>query len=137
MPCYLFTFHGHATWMPDHPRGYVKRKRGVRPSDTNMAAAYRSQQRESRVFFRQSEQATLIEAVHAAAMHLEAKPHAAACEPTHMHILLDWRHGRDWQSIRTSLRSALSRSLNDAYGKRAWFSDASSRKRVQDHNHFD
>jgi hypothetical protein len=41
MPCYLFTYHGHGTWLPDHARGYVRRKVGVLAADVEMARNYR------------------------------------------------------------------------------------------------
>ncbi len=51
--------------------------------------------------------------------------------------LIHWRHGREWKSVRASVRSALSRGLNERFGKRDWFADTPSRKRVRDHEHFD
>jgi hypothetical protein len=39
--------------------------------------------------------------------------------------------------MRTSIRSAMSRAMNKTFGKRDWFSDSPSRKRVRDHEHFD
>jgi len=41
MPVYLFTFHGYMTWMPDHPRGYTKRKEGYQKPDPRRAEFYR------------------------------------------------------------------------------------------------
>ena len=39
--------------------------------------------------------------------------------------------------MRASIRSALTRALTEAFGKRKWFSDTPSRKRVRDQEHFD
>ena len=33
MPVYLFTFHAYGSWLPDNPRGYVRRKEGIQPQD--------------------------------------------------------------------------------------------------------
>ena len=42
MPCYLFTYHGYGTWLPDRSRGYVRRKEGILPTDeAPMAECYR------------------------------------------------------------------------------------------------
>ncbi|MEL7087176.1 MAG: hypothetical protein AAGL98_01840 [Planctomycetota bacterium] len=137
MPCYLFTYHGYATWMPDHRRGYVKRKQGVLPRDTEMADRYRAKQREPAAWFGEDHQSRMIQTIKAAGPHLDAVAHAAACEPTHVHVLISWAHERTWKSMRTSVRSAMSRSLNQAFGQRSWFADSPSRKRVGDPEHFD
>ncbi len=137
MPCYLFTFHGHGTWMPDHPRGYVHRTQGLQPTDPRMADAYRANQREPAVVLTDAIQTVIIDTAKHAAKHLDAELCAIACEPTHTHILLSWRHHRAWKSMRTSLQSALSRALNAAFDKRTWWAENPSRKRVKDHEHFD
>ncbi|MEM1355661.1 MAG: hypothetical protein AAGH88_12345 [Planctomycetota bacterium] len=41
MPVYHFTFHAYGTWMPDHAKGYVRRKLGILPPDAKMAEQYR------------------------------------------------------------------------------------------------
>jgi hypothetical protein len=41
MPCYLFTYHAYGSWMPDRPQGYVRRGKGILPTDTRMAERYR------------------------------------------------------------------------------------------------
>jgi len=137
MPCYLFTFHGHGTWMPDHVRGYVRRGRGVLPTDEAMAAAYRAKQKEPMTKFGPDEQAVLVEVARAAGEYLGAVVHAVACEPTHVHVLVSWDHDRPWKAMRTSIRWALTRALNKALGKRTWFSDSPSRKRVRGWPHLD
>lgn len=137
MPRYLFTFHAHGTWMPDHPRGYVHRTRGLQPFDPEMADAYRSRQREPPICLTKAVQRTAIAAAQQAVRHLDATLHAIACEPTHVHVLIGWRHDRSWKSMRTSLQSALTRTLNEQFEKRVWWAENSSRKRVKDYAHFD
>jgi hypothetical protein len=51
MPCYLFTYHGHGTWLPDHERGYVRRKEGVLAADLQMASRYRSNFQDNAIEF--------------------------------------------------------------------------------------
>lgn len=62
MPCYLFTYHGHGTWLPDHPRGYVRRKVGVLATDDQMAVCYRSNLQVEAVNFSRDIQRVLIDA---------------------------------------------------------------------------
>jgi REP element-mobilizing transposase RayT len=133
----MFSYHGHATWMPDHPGGYVHRMRGVQPVDRDMAARYRARQRAPEILFTTEMQSELIAAARRAGLFLNAHVRGCATEPTHMHVLVSWSHDREWKSIRTSIRSAMSRAMNDGFGKRDWFSDSPSRKRVRDHEHFD
>jgi len=137
MPCYLFTYHGHGTWMPDHRRGYVHRQGGLQPPDAAMGQAYRRNQREPKAVFTPAIQSVLVEAARGAGDFLTAKVHAVATEPTHVHVLVSWRHERTWKSMRTSLRSAMTRALNARFSKRTWFADSPSRKRVRDRAHLD
>jgi hypothetical protein len=132
MPCYLFSFHGYGTWMPDHRRGYVHRTQGLQPQDDEMAAVYRANQRFASVTFDAVMQEHLIGAARHAGVCLDATVHCVGTEPTHLHILLSWRHDRDWQAMRRSLRAGLTRAMNERFGKRPWFSQNSSRRKVKD-----
>jgi REP element-mobilizing transposase RayT len=137
MPCFLFTIHGKYTWMPDHPRGYVHRQHGLLPSDADMAEYYRHFRDVDVVNFTDAMQALLIDTAQKAGAFIEAIVHAVATESTHIHVLVSWKGRREWKSIRASIRTALSRMLNEKFGNRDWFTDGSSRKRVRDHEHFD
>lgn len=123
--------------MPDHPRGYVHRTRGLQRSDPNMGEAYRANQRGGTVYLISVMQRTIIATTREAMKHLDAELHAIACEPTHTHVLMSWKHDRVWKSMRGSLQSALSRALNKHFGKREWWAENPSRKRVKDREHFD
>ena len=136
MPCYLFTYHGYATWLPDRARGYVHRTQGLQPQDDYLAQVYRHHQREPRVTFDSSMQPLLLEALQVAVKHLGITAHAIAIEPSHVHVLVSWTHDRQCKSVRASLRSAMSRALNQAYQKRTWFADTPSRKQVKEQSHF-
>jgi hypothetical protein len=133
----MFTHHGHGTWMPDHPKGYVHRTRGLQSRDLHMAARYRENQRGDAVRFDDGMRALLMQIARDAGSFINAAVHGCAMESTHIHVLVSWKHQREWKSMRTSIRSAMTRGLNQKYGKRDWFSDSPSRKRVADHEHFD
>jgi REP element-mobilizing transposase RayT len=133
----MFSYHGHATWMPDRRRGYVHRQRGLQKSDSNMADAYRSKQREPEVAFTRDMQRLMIDTARVAAAHINAITHGIGCEPTHVHVLVSWRTTRSWMSMRKSMRYALTKALNERFGRREWFSDSPSRKHVNGYAHFD
>src|SRR4051794_33686486 len=137
MPCYLFTFHGHYTWMPDNQRGYVHRLHGLQQRDPHMAQHYRRFRDVDVVRFTDVMQSAMVETTIQAGPFINATVHACASASTHVHILVSWKSQRDWKSIRTSFRTALSRMLNAKFNKRDWFTDGSSRKRVRDLEHFD
>jgi REP element-mobilizing transposase RayT len=138
MPCYLLTFHGHYTWMPDNPRGYVRRQEGLLPRDAQMAEYYRRFRDDVEVVnFTADIQAALIDTARKAAKFIDAIIHGCGTESTHIHALISWKTRREWESVRRSVRTALSRMLNEQFGTRDWFTDGSSRKRVRTHEHFD
>jgi hypothetical protein len=37
---YHFTYHAYRSWMPDNPKGYVRRGEGILPPDAEMARLY-------------------------------------------------------------------------------------------------
>ncbi|MEM6393584.1 MAG: hypothetical protein AAF797_12480 [Planctomycetota bacterium] len=137
MPVYLFTYHAYASWMPDHPRGYVHRTQGLKKTDREMAAAYRAKQRESRAVFDRPVQEVVVATAREAASALDAKLYGVATDRTHVHVLLSWEHEQAWKSMRRSVRYAMTLALNRAICKRTWFSEQASRKRVKGHDHFD
>ncbi len=82
-------------------------------------------------------QRILVAAARESGIHLKATIHAVATEPTHVHVHLSWKHDRLWKSMRSSIRSAMSRSMNAAFTRRDWFASSPSRKRVRSYSHFD
>jgi len=36
MPCYLFTYHAYASWMPDREEGHVRRGEGILSADEKL-----------------------------------------------------------------------------------------------------
>jgi len=137
MPCYLFTYHAFGSWMPDREEGFVRRGEGVLPSDEPLGRQYRERAGQSEVTFDAAVQALLIAECRTAFEKQRCRGHYVATETTHLHVLVSWPDERDWSKLRAGLRASLSRRLNKEYGKRAWFVDGSSRRRVKDQDHFD
>ena len=137
MPCYLFTYHGQGTWMPDHNRGYVRRKEGVISTDVRMAVCYRRNMKHEAVRLDHAIQQVLIEAAIEAFPIQSIRGHGIATDATHLHVLVSWTTDRTWQVARRQLRGSLTRRLNAEFERRQWFSKQPSRKRVKDRRHFD
>ncbi len=137
MPCYLFTYHAYLSWLPDRKRGYTHRGQGILPPDPDMADRYRRNAKESPVSFEPDSQKIMIEEVLIAAKFQRFTVDSIGTDPSHLHLLNHWRDEREFDVIRNGLRSSLTRRLNRDFGKRTWFSESASRKRVLDQEHFD
>jgi hypothetical protein len=137
MPCYRFTYHAWGSWLPDHPRGYVRRRQGIVPPDRAMAARYRANMDKSAVTFSAAIQRHLIEETLNAGDHQQFRCHYLATEPTHYHTLVSWKTDREWQTVRAKLRASLTRRMNRELKTQQWFSKSPSRKQVRDRRHFD
>ena len=137
MPVYLFTFHAYGTWMPDRPRGYVRRGEGILSPDNEMADMYRRRAEEPHAIFSEAIQRALIDEALTAGEKQGFDVHFIATEITHVHVLVSWRSDKPWKTVRTGLRQSLSRRLNRDFKRREWFVDGASRKRVKDREHFD
>jgi len=137
MPCYLFTYHAYASWMPDRDEGFVRRGEGVLPADEERARLYRRAAREQPVVFTSRVQLLLVDEVRVASVHQGLRVHYVSTESTHVHALVSWHDDRPWQNLRRNLKSSLTRRLNRELGRRTWFSENASRKRVKDEGHFD
>jgi hypothetical protein len=137
MPCYLLTYHGHGTWLPDHQKGYVRRKEGILATDMQMAFRYRSNLQDAAIQFTHDMQQVMIDALLEAFAFQSLRGHFVATESTHVHVLVSWTSDKTWEDVRRGLRNSLTRQLNRAIEKREWFSKQPSRKRVADRKHFD
>jgi hypothetical protein len=137
MPCYLFTYHAHGSWMPDHPRGYVRRHEGILAPDKSMAVKYRANMAADAVSFDAEVQRLLIDEVLIASDFQKFRCHYIAMEPTHLHLLVSWTIARDWKTVRAKVRESLTRRLNRELGSQDWFSKSPSRKQVKERKHFD
>ncbi len=137
MPCYLFTYHSYRSWMPNHPEGYVSRGEGVLPPDLKRSRQYSYVASEDKSIFQNEHQQNIIRCIRIACTdHLSARCHGITTEATHVHILISWKSQRSWSSIRTSIKRAMSCSLNEEFGKHRWFSESASRKQICDQDHF-
>jgi hypothetical protein len=137
MPCYLFTYHGHGTWLPDHQRGYVRRKEGILATDVRMASRYRSNLQHAAIQFTHDTERVMIDSLLEAFVFQCLRGHFVATESTHIHVLMSWHTDKTWEDVRRGLRNSLTRQLNREFEKREWFSKQPSRKRVADRKHFD
>ncbi|MEM9414411.1 MAG: hypothetical protein AAGA29_02895 [Planctomycetota bacterium] len=122
--------------MPDKAKGYVHRAKGLKPKDDAMASNYRAKQKHPTVLFTHDQQEAIAASLRDAGPCIEATIHAIATEPSHFHVLVSWNHDRKWDSIRRSLRTSVSLTLNKTFGKREWLVKNSSRKQVKDEEHF-
>jgi len=127
MPCYLFTYHAHGSWMPDHPRGYVHRGDGIQPPDERMAKLYRDNLKQAVVRFDSAIQRLLIEGALEACGCQEVRCHFVATEATHAHVLVSWKTDRKWELVRKQIRSNITRRLNTLLKRQEWFSKRSLR----------
>src|SRR5687768_1999842 len=102
MPCFLFTYHGFGTWLPDRSEGFVHWRDGLQPTDEELANAYRRKmkvaQRDAATLDEQV-QLVLIEELQAAAKHQQLRAHAIATEVTHIHALVSWPNERTPQHV--------------------------------------
>jgi len=145
MPVYLFTFHAYRSWRPDHPKGFVKRGKGILPPDPEMARHYDDAATQPPVNFSDKHQHILIEGALDIASRREWRVHAVASEPTHVHFLISWHDENashtTWMHVRDKLKSLLGMMLTQHFhpGERGhkWFVRKGSRKRVRDREHFE
>jgi hypothetical protein len=137
MPCYLFTYHAHGSWMPDRKQGYVKRHRGILPADPAMAKNYRTAMKEPIVEFDSDIQIAVLDSLIDSQRKQNFECYYLATDTTHVHALLGWRDEREWLHMRSIIKGSISRRLNQDCGQRIWLAEGGSRKRVRDRAHFD
>ena len=102
-----------------------------------MADRYRRNAKEGPARFDYDIQKIMINEILIASKFQRFAVDSVATDPSHLHVLNHWRDQRGFALIRNGLRSSLTRRLNREFGKRAWFSESASRKRVVDQEHFD
>ena len=74
MPCYLFTYHAFGSWMPDHRRGFVRRRHGILAPSIKTANQYRDRMVHDAVVFDANMQRRLIDETLAAALTKNSAP---------------------------------------------------------------
>lgn len=142
MPVYVFTFHAYRSWMPDHPRGYVVRNKGVHAPDHAEAERYRSIATHDEFSIEDEFQLVIIDEAQRAVAFQQLHLHHVATETTHAHLLVSWRSKMKWRQVRASLKSSLTLAIRDRMRKQGRdasvpiFSHGSSRKRIRNWRHF-
>jgi hypothetical protein len=137
MPCYLFTYHSYGSWMPDREEGFTRRDAlGTLPPNRPLANVYRAQAKESTVWFEDSIQRVIITELFVASAKQDFRLHYAASDPSHVQVLASWRHPAGRQKLKANIRSSITRRLNRELGRRQWFSEGGSARRVIGDAHF-
>jgi REP element-mobilizing transposase RayT len=131
MPCYLFTFHAYGTWLPDRKRGFVRRDgQGIHEQNLELADKYKKQMMQDVVRFDREVQIKIVEALQETSLFQKLRLHGIATDASHVHLLVSWKDDRKWDSIRRSLKHALTSHLNQIK-KQQWLTRAGSRKHVK------
>lgn len=136
MPCYLFTYHAHGTWLPNRKQGYVMRGQGILPPDERMHRFYATAMKKPVVSFGNDLQLELIRAAIGAAPHQRFELYFVASDATHLHVLVGWRHNRRAKVVKSQLKWSLSHALNTRFGNRTWLVEGGSGQQVKGPQHF-
>lgn len=136
MPCFLFTYHAHGTWLPNRKQGYVKRGQGILPPDERMHRLYVAAMIEETVCFNSELQKVLLDTVLQAALHQKLEPYFITSDETHLHVLVGWRHDRRGKQVKSQLKWSLTHNLNTRFEKRVWLAEGGSGQQVKDLKHF-
>ena len=138
MPCYLFTYHGYKTWLPDREEGFVEHHRQHNEPDLPLAIAYEMRSNEEVVLFDGRVQKSIIDAVTEAQPHQALRLHFVATESTHAHVLVSWKDDeRPWIKLRSGIKSSITRKLNASFERRTWLNEGASRRKVGNQEHYD
>jgi len=136
MPVSILTLHAYRSWMPDHPRGYVKRGEVLPPSE-DAAARYRQNATQDRVRFTPD----ILLVLHSGALDIAQRRgwriHAVFGETTHLHLVVSWQDETSPQEMRRVFANLLSKFLGEHAGVRGkrWFARRPSCKPVRDRTH--
>jgi len=138
MPVYLFTYHTYRSWMPDRPKGYVRRDQGILPPSAAMARRYVQRARHSAIRFDVPQRWHLIDTAGGVCMDKQWEICEATATPSHTHVLVGWRGAETWNYISDRLKRRLGSALSKLVNRPGpWFSRGRSRKRVRDRAHFE
>ncbi|WP_442484652.1 hypothetical protein [Aeoliella sp. SH292] len=138
MPCYLFTFHTYGSWLPDRPRGFVRRHAGLLAQNKDLADVYRGQMVHGTVSLADEVQLAIIATLLKASPHVDCRPHSIATDNNHIHLLVSWKNEeRGWEQTRSSFKKSMTLELKGLDSSHKWLSRDASRKQIQDRDHFD
>jgi hypothetical protein len=139
MPVYLFTYHAYRSWMPDRPRGFVQKGRGIQPKNDASAEEYREAAKDEPFEFDVTTQVQLIGKSLAVCCEEKWRLHGASTESTHLHLLVSWHDEASKSSkVRGRIKNLVSLELArraDVTG-RPWLAGDASRRPVRDEGHF-
>ena len=138
MPVYLYTYHSYRSWMPDNPRGYVRRGEGLQPPDEEMAAQYIRNAAHAEFKFDELMRRVIVRTARDLCEKRGWRLHQIHVIPSHVHVLVSWPDVQDWKRIRNTLKRHFGKDISKALDRPGpWFSRGASRKRVRDRQHFD
>jgi len=138
MPVYHFTFHTYGSWLPDKPKGYVIRGKGIQKQDLDEADNYRKKMTDSTVLLSEPHFEILKQSFTELTTAQRLRLHGYAMDPTHVHLLLSWHDPRRVLPVRTQIKRSLTMRLKILDFKRSkWWARDASQKRVRDQSHFD
>ena len=52
-------------------------------------------------------------------------------------MLVSWKDDRIWKTLRNSIKSSITRALNQTFKRRRWLEEGASRRKVNNQEHFD
>src|SRR4051794_21174087 len=114
MAVYLFTYHAYGSWMPDRPRGFVRKGKGILPPDPELAQRYRRLAAHEMVQFdarmRQCIVAGSRNICKTKGWHL----HRVEVIASHAHLLVSWRSFQEWKSVSDTIKRCLGAELSKA-----------------------
>jgi REP element-mobilizing transposase RayT len=137
MPVYFFSFHAYRSWLPDHRRGYTQRGKGYLRSDPEKADEFEERAKHEKTIFTDEIVRAMIEELIESCSKIDCRLHGAGSDETHIHGLVSWKYQRGWMSVRKSLKTSLTKRLNQIEGEHLAFSRGGSRKQVRERKHFD
>ena len=140
MPVGLFTNHAYRSWSEGNPRGYVQRgKPGVQPPNVRLAQHRAAIATAPPVRFDRQQMDLLINSAREVCQELGWRLHAAACTPTHVHLVVSWKDSTPQRQVMTLLKRKLGHRLSKHKGTNGnrWFSRGGDEKPVTDRRHFD
>jgi len=136
MPVYHFTLHAYRSWRPDHPRGYTRRGKGYQPPDPQAAEEYDARASNEPAIFTLEVQRLIVRITHDFCTRRKFRFHGSGNDPSHTHLVINWRSYSSWEEILRRLKNILALELNRAFNcKQKWFVRKGSRKRVKDNAH--
>ena len=135
MPVYHFTFHAYGSWLPDHPKGFIKRNKGWQPTNPALAEHYRQGLRDGPADFTAERQQHALHILRASESPQRFSLYGFAGEPTHLHAVVGWTDPRSADQISQQLKASITRGLNQSFGKRQWLAKNAGLTPVCDHDH--